>query len=398
MLYSVPLITMNRSTKPLKFDPYRLLLDNLEDFAISVLDVNGLIVTWNAGAQQLMGYTAQEAIGQHFSKFYPPEDIENDRPVSILRAVTLDGRAESDGWRVRKDGSRFWARSIVMALRDETGELRGFGEVARESKEKELSRSLADLEKANRMKDDFLATVSHELLTPLTSASGWIKLIREGGLSEHQVEHAIEVIDRNLLAQRDLIEDLLNVSRVLSGKLSISPRLISPAPIVQQAIDSLQPSIDAKQLRVEIDLDPDLDTVYVDPVRFQQIVWNLLTNAVKFTPSHGSIRVQSKRGDAEAILSISDTGEGIAREFLPYVFDRFRQASRPGRQGGLGLGLSIVRHLVELHGGTILVNSRGAGHGSTFSVRLPFPQTASKPRMTWRAASLGQHHTPYIVR
>jgi len=379
---------MNRSTKLLKYDPYRLLLENLEDYSLCVLDVNGLIVTWNVGAEKLTGYTAEETMGQHFSKLYPIEDLEDDKPGRVLCAVTRHGRVAEEGWRAKKDGSRFWASTVLTALRDESGNLRGFGEITREGKERELSQSIANLEKANRMKDEFLATVSHELLTPLTSAAGWIKLMRLGKLSPRQVEQAIEVIDRNLTAQRDLVEDLLNVARVLSGKLTINPQPVSLGPIIQQTIDSLQLSIDAKQLSIELDLDSNIDKVKVDPVRFQQIVWNLLTNAVKFTPRGGSIRVQSKRGDAQAMLSVSDTGEGISREFLPYVFDRFRQADsgRPGRQSGLGLGLSIVRHLVELHGGTVSANSRGPGQGSTFSVSIPMPPRYSGPRMNRRAS------------
>jgi PAS domain S-box-containing protein len=378
---------MNRSTKLLKYDPYRLLLENLEDYAICVLDVNGLIVTWNAGAQKLTGFSADEIIGQHFCKLYPLGDLEHDKPDRLLNAAARDGRINDEGWRARKDGGQFWASIALTALRDESGKLRGFGEIVREVKDKEVSLTITNLEKANRMKDDFLAMVSHELLTPLTSAVGWIKLLRDGRLSPRQVQHAIEVIDRNLMAQRDLVEDLLNVSRVLSGKLTVHLQRVSLGPIIQQTIDSLQPLIDAKQLRIEVDLDLDTDTVNVDPVRFQQIVWNLLTNAVKFTPIGGSIRVQLKRGDNQAILSVSDTGEGISREFLPYVFDRFRQAdsARPERHGGLGLGLSIVRHLVELHGGSVSANSRGPGQGSTFSVSLPMPSENSKPRMNQRS-------------
>jgi len=205
-------------------------------------------------------------------------------------------------------------------------------------------------------------------------------MLQRGGLSERQVEHAVDVIDRSLSAQKDLIDDLLNVSRIISGKLTIKPESINPTPIIQETIDSLRPSLETKQLRIEFDFDR-IGNVVLDPVRFQQIVWNLLTNAVKFTPPEGSIRVQLKRGEGKAIFSVSDTGEGIARDFLPYVFDRFRQADSPRdrRQGGLGLGLSIVRHLVELHGGTISVNSRGTGQGSTFSVYIPM-STAANPK------------------
>jgi signal transduction histidine kinase len=238
---------------------------------------------------------------------------------------------------------------------------------------RELSQTIAELEKAHRIKDDFLAALSHELLTPLTSVIGWAHMLREGGLNEFRAKRAIEVIYQNALAQKELIQDLLNVSRIVCGKLTLSRELVDPAPIVRQTIDCLLPLIEQKQLQLQVDLDCEIGTVWLDPLRFQQIIWNLLNNAVKFTPAGGSIRVQLKRGAAEAIISISDTGEGIVPEFLPYVFDRFRQSelSRNREQGGLGLGLSILRHLVELHGGLVSVSSQGKGKGRTFSVQIP---------------------------
>jgi PAS domain S-box-containing protein len=396
-----------------KFDSLRLLIENVKGYAICTLDPNGFILTWNIGAQQLKGYTAEQIVGQHFSRFYTPEDIERNRHQDALLQASCDGWFEEDGWRVRKDGSRFRANIVILALRDETGTLQAFGEISREIGEHrgtedtrrlarldreeiaervkertiDLARAVSDLEKTSRLKDDFLAMVSHELLTPLTSASGWLKLIRGGGLSDAQVVHALEVIDRSLSAQKDLIEDLLNVSRVVSGSLRINPQAMNPARIIEETVDSLRPSFDAKQLQIGLDLDSDI-MIQADPIRFQQIVWNLLTNAAKFTLPRGWIRVLLKRGEGRAILRVSDTGEGIPREFLPYVFDRFRQgpASHSAQASGLGLGLAIVRHLVELHGGTILVNSRGLGHGSTFSVSIPICDTSANPLKNRRAA------------
>jgi PAS domain S-box-containing protein len=429
---------MSRSTsRSLKFDALRPLLEEVTECAISILDLDGFILTWNTGAQQLKGYTAEEIIGRHFSKFYTPEDIENDRPGRILIQAVRDGRVEEETWLLRKDGSRFWSNIVITSLHDESGKLRGFGVVARaitgdhkpqqhfresgrelreaiaeqrlaqrelremqaqlevrvEERTRDLSRAISELERANRLKDDFLATVSHELLTPLTAACGWLKMLQSGGLSERQAEHAVDVIDRSLSAQKDLIDDLLNVSRIISGKLTIRPESINPTAIIQETIDSLRPSLETKELRIEFDFDR-IGSVVVDPVRFQQIVRNLLTNAVKFTPREGSLRVQLKRAEDKAIFSVSDTGEGIARDFLPYVFDRFRQADVPRdrRHGGLGLGLSIVRQLVELHGGTVSVNSRGTGQGSTFSVYIPM-STAANPKPNRRTAS-----DPFPVR
>jgi signal transduction histidine kinase len=238
---------------------------------------------------------------------------------------------------------------------------------------RKLSQTIAELEKAHRIKDEFLATLSHELMNPLTAVIGWAHLLREGNLPELKTKQAIEAIYHSALTQRELIQDLLNVSRILSGKLTLSLEFVDLAPIIQQTIESLLPLIEGKQLKLDVCLDCGIGPVCVDPVRFQQIMWNLLNNAVKFTPPGGSIGVRLKRDEGQTLTSVSDTGEGISAEFLPYVFDRFRQSdpSRSREHGGLGLGLSILRHLVELHGGIVSVCSPGLGHGSTFSVQIP---------------------------
>jgi PAS domain S-box-containing protein len=418
MLYSAPIMTHSVS-RPRKFDPFRLLLENMTEYAICTLDPNGLILTWNAGALQLKGYTGEEAIGNHFSAFFTLEDSERDTHLNVLSQAICDGMVEDHGWLVRKDSSRFWAKRIVKTLRDESGIVRGFGVITKQITERrsvddvqllerrmreeiaecveertsELSRVISQLEKANRIKDEFLAMVSHELRTPLGSVVGWVKLIRMGRMPEDQVVHALEIIDRNLSAQKDLIEDLLSVSRIVSGKLTINPEPLNPALIINDTIESFRPLLDGKQQRIDVALETDI-VIQVDPVRFQQIFWNLLSNAMKFTPSGGSIRVLLRRGEGQASLSVSDTGAGIASEFLPYVFDRFRQAgSSPSRRyAGLGLGLSIVRHLVESHGGTVSVTSEGPGKGSTFSVHLPFPKASARPLRNQRAVELSFAH------
>jgi len=379
-------------------DLYRLLVQEVKDYAIFMLDPNGIVMTWNTGAQRLKGYTAAEVIGQNFSIFYTEEDRTGDKPTRELIVAARDGRVEDEGWRIRKDGSRFWANVVISAIHDDSGVLRGFCKVTRDmTKERntelelreahanmekhvaertaELSDVNRELEHANRTRDEFLATLSHELRTPLTAIVGWVHMLRAGGLKDQQVKHALEVINRNLDAQTQLIDDLLNISRIILGKLKIEPQLVFPAPVVEEALESVKPSIEAKQLRLEIDVDETLGPIRLDPVRFRQIVWNLLSNAVKFTPREGAVRVTLKRIEGHAVFSVSDTGEGIAPEFLPYVFDRFRQAdsSRSRKHGGLGLGLSIVRHLVELHGGSVSVESAGTGLGCTFSINFPIP-------------------------
>jgi CheY-like chemotaxis protein len=232
----------------------------------------------------------------------------------------------------------------------------------------------SEAEKLNRIKDEFVATLSHELRTPLNAILGWTQIInREQGLPEEVVE-GLEIIERNALAQSQMIDDLLEMSRIISGKLRLDLQDTHLPTIVRAAVDTVRPAAHAKQVRIEQLLDP-LHNVQTtgDPSRLQQVVWNLLSNAVKFTPRGGRVQIVLQRVESHVELSVADTGIGIRTEFLPYVFDRFRQAdpSSSRKHGGLGLGLSIVRNLVELHGGTVRAESRGEGHGSTFIVSLP---------------------------
>lgn len=230
-----------------------------------------------------------------------------------------------------------------------------------------------EAEDANRLKDEFLATVSHELRTPLHAVIGWSHMLRSGGLDEAMTVRAIETIERNAKSQAQLIEDILDVSRVITGKLHLNIGLVDFASVINAAIDSVQLAAESKDIQLEVTLDPSARRVSGDPSRLQQVVWNLLSNAIKFTPSGGHVRVKLERAGTDAQISVSDTGEGINPDFLPFIFDRFRQGdgSSTRKHGGLGLGLAIVRHLVELHGGTVSADSAGKGEGTTFTLRLP---------------------------
>lgn len=233
--------------------------------------------------------------------------------------------------------------------------------------------SRAEAETANRMKDEFLATVSHEIRTPLNAIIGWSHLLRSGRLDKVNTERAVETIDRNAKSQAQIIEDLLDASRIITGKLRLNTEPVDIASVVNAAIDSVQLALDSKDLQLEVTLDPSARHTVGDANRLQQIVWNLLSNAIKFTPSGGRIEVKVERADDSLQLRVSDTGLGIPANFLPFIFDRFRQADGTTTRlhGGLGLGLAIVRHLVELHGGTIKADSAGVGLGSTFTIQLP---------------------------
>ena len=234
------------------------------------------------------------------------------------------------------------------------------------------------------MKDEFLATLSHELRTPLNAILGWSQILREGPLDADDLTQGINVIERNARAQTKIIEDLLDMSRIISGKVRIDVQQIDLAPIVEAAVESIRPAADAKGVRLQTVLDPMARPVSGDPNRLQQVFWNLLSNAVKFTPRDGRVQVVLERVNSHLEVSVTDTGEGIKAEFLPHVFDRFRQAdaTTTRRHGGLGLGLAIVKQLVELHGGSVRVKSGGAGQGSVFTVVLPLTviHSAAEPK------------------
>jgi signal transduction histidine kinase len=263
---------------------------------------------------------------------------------------------------------------LVRARQAEADRLRGANEQLAATLERE-QQARREAESANAVKDQFLMTVSHELRTPLTAIAGWARLLVDGMVSDTQRESALKTIERNAQAQTRLIEDLLDVSGIMTGKLRLDRRRVQVGDVVQVSVEAVRPVADAKQVTLVAEIAPDTGFVSADTERLQQIVWNLLSNAVKFTPSGGRVTISSVRIDETVQVAVSDTGLGITPEFLPHVFDRFRQgeSSASRRHGGLGLGLAIVRSLVELHGGTVTAESKGQGRGATFTVRLPAP-------------------------
>jgi PAS domain S-box-containing protein len=371
---------------------FRLLVEGVRDYAIFMLDPNGHIVTWNAGAERIKGYKATEIIGEHFSKFYPRDVVESGWLEHELQVATAEGRFVDEGWRLRKDGSRFWAHVTITALRDEDGRLRGFAKLTRDVTDLKRAENLEahgaqreqmleaersariEAQRAARMKDEFLATLSHELRTPLNAILGWTQLLRMPHAREQvDLQRALEVIERNARAQVQLVDDLLDLSRILAGQVRLDVQRIALVDVVSAALESAQPTAAAKGVRLEKVLDPRGSMVSGDPGRLQQVVWNLVSNAIKFTPKGGRIQVLLQRINSHVEVSVSDTGIGIPAAFLPHVFERFSQKdATAGREhGGLGLGLAISKQLVELHGGSIHAMSRGEGQGATFIVKLP---------------------------
>ena len=371
---------------------FRLLVEGVTDYAIFMLDANGYVLTWNGGAERIKGYKANEIIGKHFSTFYPADAKEAGWPEHELRVATEKGRFTDEGWRLRKDGSRFWANVVITALLDGSGRLRGFAKLTRDLSDRQRVDELAaaaaqrdelleaersariEAQRAARIKDEFLATLSHELRTPLNAILGWSQLLlAQATPKPEDVRHALEVIERNTRSQARLIDDLLDLSRIMAGRVRLDVQQLGLTEIVRGAIESVEPAAVAKGIRLEEVLDPLGGTVSGDPGRLQQVLWNLLTNAIKFTPKGGRIQVLLQRVNSHIELSISDTGIGIPASFLPHVFDRFSQgdSSTSRQHGGLGLGLAISKQLVELHGGTLRVKSPGEGQGATFIITLP---------------------------
>ncbi|HEY0171792.1 MAG TPA: ATP-binding protein, partial [Pyrinomonadaceae bacterium] len=349
----------------------------------------GRLLEVNETFTRLSGYARGEAVGRstvELGLWAEPEDREEE-----LSSLASHGRVRERVYRFRmRDGSEMVgllsAEQIeiggepcaLTVIEDITEQRRGEEERERLLEREKALRAKA--EEANRLKDEFLATVSHELRTPLTAILGWSHMLETGSLDTETARHAVKVIRRNGEQQRQIVEDVLDVSRIVSGKLRLESERVELSPVVRAALDTIAPAAEAKSIRLRSTLDPGA-LVTGDPARLQQVVWNLLSNAVKFTPAGGEVRVSAERLLTHVRVEVCDTGQGVTPEFLPYVFDRFRQAdsSTTRRHGGLGLGLSVVRHLVEAHGGSVHAYSAGEGQGATFTVDLPLPLDAEAP-------------------
>ncbi|WP_414550819.1 PAS domain S-box protein [Anabaena sp. CCY 0017] len=363
----------------------RMMVESVQEYAIFSLNTDGYISTWNTGAERLFGYTENEILGQSFGIIYTPEDRAIGAAVKEMSKAAETGRAEDVRWHLRKDGSRFFADGVLAPIYEKTGALRGFTKVARDMTERKQieeershvleSESLArrEAERASHLKDEFLLTLSHELRTPLNAILGWSHLLRPGKMDQDKIEHGLKVIERNVRSQVQLIDDLLDMSRMISGKLNLNRQCVDLISVIESALETVYLSAQAKKISLDAVLDPFASNVSGDSARLQQIIWNLLSNAIKFTPKGGRVEVVLQRVESHVEISVSDTGPGIPPEFVPYIFDRFRQAdsSTTRNHGGLGLGLAIVKHLTELHGGSVRLKSPSNGQGATFIIELP---------------------------
>ena len=352
--------------------------------AIASKTLQGIVTTWNAAAERLFGFTAQEMIGQPILRIIPPDLYpEEDRILEQIRHGKRIDRYETV--RVRKDGSRVHISLTVSPILDANGRIVGAAKIAHDvtklhalmaDREKLLEServARAQAERMSRLKDEFLATLSHELRTPLNAIQGWSELLRHPGTKPEDRKRGLEAISRNVRIQTQIVNDLLDMSRVVSGQVVLEVQPTSLQEVLGHSIDAIRTSAENKSIRIQTVIDSKIGPVRGDPTRLQQVLWNLLTNAVKFTPKGGRIKVVLERVDSQVEVTVEDTGIGIEPDFLPYVFERFRQADSgiSRRHGGLGIGLSIVKSLVELHGGTVRAKSPGKERGSTFTVALP---------------------------
>lgn len=413
---------------------HRLLIEGVQDYAIFALGVDGTILSWNTGAQRLKGYSASEIIGQHFSVFYPPEDKAWNKPAYELEEAARNGRIEDEGWRIRKDGSRFWANVTIMALRNESGTLIGYGKVTRDFTERrkaetqaivdaqrfaaeearriaaevqmremeslvtrlrdqttELERRRAEAEVANRAKSDFLAAMSHELRTPLNAIGGYAELLDlgvRGSVNEDQ-RADLARIRRSQQHLLGIINDLLNFSRIEAGQIHYNPSRVQVGEALETVASMIAPQAATRGVTLLAPANDPKAAAWADHAKVEQILINLATNAVKFTRDGGSVELRGWSDATAAYFVVRDTGIGIPADKLSDIFEPFVQVGRSLTQPseGTGLGLAISRDLARAMDGDLTVTSE-INVGSTFTLTLPVPTAA--PAAATRAAAAAE--------
>jgi PAS domain S-box-containing protein len=352
-------------------EQYRLLMENVKDFAIFLLDTGGKVATWNSGAERITGYTETEVVGQPFGILFRPQDLLNREPERELSIALEKGRSEDERWHVRKDGGQFWAMGVVTPLWDEGGRLRGYAKIMRDITDRK--RAEMDLAEANHRKDDFLAMLAHELRNPLAPILNGLQLLRLETAVGPGGQTAIGMIERQAKHLTRLVDDLLDVSRITTGKVSLRKERVALHTVIDHAIETVRPLVDSRKHRLSVSLPSETVWLEADAARLTQVIGNLVNNAAKYTEPGGYVRLTAEREGPNVIIRVTDTGIGILPEMLPRVFESFVQADRSidRSQGGLGIGLTLAKSLVEMHGGKVEAHSPGVGKGSEFVVRLP---------------------------
>ncbi|MGN7981881.1 hybrid sensor histidine kinase/response regulator [Burkholderia sp. 22313] len=359
----------------------------ISDYAVFMLDPHGNVATWNRGAERIKGYRTTEIVGNHFSRFYPPDAIAAGRPAFGLQEAVARGRFVDEGWRVRKDGSLFWASVTITAVRDSAGQLAGFIKITRDMTER---KRLAELEASTHRLSVFIAMLAHELrnhLAPLRHSVGVLQSLPDQAPVLAQCRDAVH---RQVGQLTRLVDDLLDVGRITAGKVELDHAPVTVRDVVCRGVESVQSKLAAREQHIRVTLPADPVVVRGDAARLVQVLHNLLDNASKFSTHGGRIDVGARVVDAAVEIRVSDHGVGIAAGSLESIFDLFEQERTPYRRAsdGFGLGLAICRSFVELHGGMISAHSDGPGHGATFTVRLPID-----PRAHAAPVDTGAPHT-----
>jgi len=361
---------------------FRVLVAGVKDYAIFMLDPTGHVGTWNAGAQRIKGYLPEEIIGQHFSRFYPEEDVQAGKCDLKLEVAAREGSVEDEGWRVRKDGSRFWANVVITAMRGDSGQLIGFAKVTRDLTERrqleEEKVRVAQAKEALRLRDEFLSIASHELKTPLTALQFQLEFLsKQPELRTEKLAGKLQRALRSSESLAALIETLMDVSRIATGRFELHPQPFDLAEAMRDVVERLRDAATRVGCELSMKTEEALPGTW-DRLRIEQVLTNLLSNAMKYaagTPIHVSLR----REGESAVLEVQDRGPGLPEADLDRIFGRFERAASIRHYGGMGLGLYVVREIVEAHGGTVTARNAPGG-GAHFTVWLPFtPPPRSQP-------------------
>jgi len=367
---------------------FDLLAAGATDYALFLTDPDGRLICWNLGAERLFGYRADEVVGQHFSRFFSPEDMITGQPEYELKTAREAGHADSVRWQIRKNGSRFWCKATVTALYNETRQVYAFARVLHdltEDQAREAEHERADgLAEANRSKEEFMALLSHELRNPLSPILNALGILRQVRTDDPVIQQAGGIIERQVKQMVRLVDDLLDISRITKGKLRLTPERVELRAVMNRAADSVRPLLAARRHEFSLLLPTEPLWVDGDPVRLEQVAVNLLSNAAKYTDTGGLVRMTVAREGDDAVIRVTDNGVGIPPDMLPKIFDLFTQVdgSLSRSHGGLGIGLALVRTLVEMHGGRVTATSGGLGKGCEFAVKLPIPVTEAVPEST----------------
>jgi len=353
---------------------FRLLVESVRDYAIFMLDPEGIVRSWNAGAQAIKGYDARDIIGRSLSTFYTPQDQQAGKPAAALALARANGRVEDEGWRVRKDGSLFWANVVITAIYNRNQQLVGYAKVTRDMTER---RRLEELERSSRMMSEFLAMLAHELRNPLAPIRNAVSVMQLEPLTSPALRNCRDIIDRQLTHVTRLVDDLLDIGRLTTGKIKLRQERLRLEEVVGRSVETVRPLIETRRHTLVLELPSHSVQVTGDGTRLSQILQNLLINAAKYTPDGGRISVKVEQSDGLVTTSVSDNGRGIDPADVESIFELFRQGAHgTATESGLGIGLTLARSLAEMHGGALHATSPGPGQGSTFFFRMPAAQMA----------------------